>query len=79
MKAEPASVVSKDNAVRMFFVRVPSQLKEQAMELFGRDIDEVRNDNVHGEFAFVTKDLSEKDFEEKLWKLDSVKGYLRLY
>ena len=21
----------------------------------------------------------EKDFEEKLWKLDSVKGYLRLY
>ena len=79
MKHEPATVVSKDNAVRMFFVRVPAELKDQAKEVFGSEIDEVRNDNVHGEFAFVTPDLSEKDFEEKLWKLDSVKGYIRLY
>ena len=36
-------------------------------------------DEVVGEFAFITDLTSEKDFEEKLWKLDSVKGYLRLY
>ena len=79
MKAESATVTSKDNIVRQFFVRVPAELKEQAADIFGKDIEEVSGENVHGEFAFVTPDLSEKDFEEKLWKMDSVKGYLRLF
>lgn len=79
MKAEKAVLSPKDSVVRTFFVRVPAALKEQAMEVFGHDIDEVRGENVYGEFAFVTPDISEKDFEDKIWKMDSVKGYIRLY
>lgn len=79
MNSEKAKLTSKDNAVRRFFVRVPESLKDQATELFGSDIDVVKRNSVSGEFAFITDLISEKDFEEKLWKLDSVKGYIRLY
>lgn len=79
MNSEKAKLTSKDNAVRRFFVRVPESLKNQATELFGSDIDVVKRNSVSGEFAFITDLISEKDFEEKLWKLDSVKGYIRMY
>ena len=79
MNSEKAKLTSKDNAVRRFFVRVPESLKDQATELFGSEIDVVKRNSISGEFAFITDLISEKDFEEKLWKLDSVKGYIRLY
>ncbi|WP_034481511.1 homoserine dehydrogenase [Butyrivibrio sp. AE2015] len=79
MNSEKAKLTSKDNAVRRFFVRVSESLKDQAIELFGSDIDIVKRNSVSGEFAFITDLISEKDFEEKLWKLDSVKGYIRMY
>ncbi|SEF77948.1 homoserine dehydrogenase [Butyrivibrio sp. Su6] len=79
MNSEKAKLTSKDNAVRRFFVRVSESLKDQAIELFGSDIDVVKRNSISGEFAFVTDLISEKDFEEKLWKLDSVKGYIRMY
>lgn len=79
MNSEKAKLTSKDNAVRRFFVRVSESLKDQAIELFGSDIDVVKRNSVSGEFAFITDLISEKDFEEKLWKLDSVKGYIRMY
>lgn len=79
MNSEKAKLTSKDNAVRRFFVRVPESLKDQATELFGSDIDVVKRNSISGEFAFITDLISEKDFEEKLWKLDSVKGYIRMY
>ena len=79
MNSEKAKLTSKDNAVRRLFVRVPESLKDQATELFGSDIDVVKRNSISGEFAFITDLISEKDFEEKLWKLDSVKGYIRMY
>ena len=79
LKSDKAILSPKDNAVRQFFVRVPAEFKGQVYEIFGEDVQEIEGENVHGEFAFLTRDLSEKDFEEKLWKLDAVKGYLRLY
>ncbi|SFP78252.1 homoserine dehydrogenase [Butyrivibrio proteoclasticus] len=79
MNSEKAKLTSKDNAVRRFFVRVPESFKDQATELFGSDIDVVKRNSISGEFAFITDLISEKDFEEKLWKLDSVKGYIRMY
>ncbi len=79
MKSEKAALTPKDNAVRMFFVRVPAEFKEQAHEVFGPGIEEVTDTNVHGEFAFCTDMISERDFEDRLWKMDSVKGYIRLY
>ena len=79
MKAEKAELSPKDNSVRSFFVRVPENQADQAKEIFGNKIEIIEGENVHGEFAFVTDMISEKDFEERLWKLDSVKGYIRLY
>ena len=79
LNPEKATLSPKDNAVRQFFVRVPAEFKQQAFDIFGEGIREVEGENVHGEFAFLTDNISEKDFEEKLWKLDAVKGYLRLY
>ena len=79
MNSEKAVLTSKDNAVRRFFVRVSDTLKDQALELFGADVDVVKRNSIPHEFAFITDLISEKDFEEKLWKLDSVKGYIRLY
>lgn len=79
MNPEKAQLTSKDNAVRHFFVRVPEDEKDKAYELFGQDIDVVKRNSIHSEFAFVTDLISEKDFEEKLWKFNSVKGYIRLY
>ena len=79
MKAEKAQLSPKDNAVRRFFVRVPSDLKDQALDVFGNDVEVVKRNSIPEEFAFVTDLLSEKDFEERLWKMDSVKGYIRLY
>ena len=79
MKAEKAELSPKDNSVRSFFVRVPENQADQAKEIFGNKIEIIEGKNIHGEFAFVTDMISEKDFEERLWKLDSVKGYIRLY
>ena len=79
MKAEKAELSPKDNAVRRFFVRVPGNLKDQAKEIFGNDVEVVKRNSIPDEFAFVTDLVSEKDFDEKLWKMDSVKGYIRLY
>ena len=46
-----------------FFVRVPEAEEAKAKEVFG-EVAEV-SANVFGEFAFVTKKMSEKAFEEK--------------
>ena len=45
----------------------------------GNEIEVVKRNSIPEEFAFVTDLISEKDFDERLWKMDSVKGYLRLY
>ena len=79
MKAEKAALSPKDNAVRHFFVRVAADLEDQAREIFGSNLDVVKRNSIPNEFAFITDSISEKDFEEKLWKMDSVKGYIRLY
>ncbi|WP_035789470.1 homoserine dehydrogenase [Butyrivibrio sp. XBB1001] len=79
MKAEKAELSPKDNAVRRFFVRVPADLQDQAKEVFGNEVEVVKRNSIPEEFAFITDLISEKDFEERLWKMNSVKGYLRLY
>lgn len=59
-KLTPANHMDMENS---FFVRVPEADKAKAMEAFG-DISEVSAE-VAGEFAFVTKRMSERAFEEK--------------
>lgn len=79
MKSEKAVLSPKDNAVRSFFVRVQEKAKDQANELFGRKVEPVEGAAVHGEYAFVTDMISEKDFEERISKLEGVKGCIRLF
>ena len=59
-KLTPANHSEMENS---FFVRVPAADADKAKEAFG-DIAEV-SANVAGEFAFVTKKMSEAIFEEK--------------
>lgn len=59
-KLAPADHMEMENS---FFVRVPAADEAKAKEVFG-DIAEVSAD-VAGEFAFVTKKMTEKAFEEK--------------
>ncbi len=73
----PATVESNDNAVRKFFVRCEASDAENAKKLFG-DVTEVKAENVSGEFAFVTPEISEKEFAETYAKLAGAKSYLRM-
>lgn len=52
------------NARQRFFVRVQSEDKAKAKEIFGR-IEEVKSEKVKGEFAFITEEISEEEFSEK--------------
>lgn len=61
------SLAEHDKMENAFFVRVPLTEKENAEELFG-EVSEV-SAGIDGEFAFVTKKMSEKEFEEKAAKV----------
>lgn len=73
----PAEVASKDDDVRCFFVRTDAGNADKAKALFD-GLKEVKADKVSGEFAFITKEITEKDFEAKLSELTGVKGYIRM-
>ncbi len=73
----PATVESNDNAVRKFFVRCDASDKDNATKLFA-NLAEVKAEKVSGEFAFVTSEISEKEFADNYAKLSGAKGYLRM-
>ncbi len=59
------------DAETAFFVRVPEEEEEKAREVFG-NIEEVRlhaSAGVVGEFAFLTKSMTEREFAEKAAKV----------
>lgn len=59
------------NARQRFFVRVKSEDKQKATELFG-EIEEVRSERVKGEFAFITKEVSEEEFQAKAEEIELI-------
>ena len=73
----PATVESIDNAIRKFFVRCDASSEAAAREAFG-EVTPVECSEVKDEFAFVTPELTEKDFSEKYNGLNNTKGYLRM-
>ncbi|MCR5344244.1 MULTISPECIES: homoserine dehydrogenase [unclassified Butyrivibrio] len=77
LKNVPAEVASTKDDVRNFFVRCDASGESSAKELFG-DVNQVKAAKVSGEFAFVTPEMSEKEFAEKFEKLSGAKSYLRL-
>ena len=62
---------AKDDMSGRFFVRVPASEEEKAKELFAihktTSVEDVAN-----EFAFVTKEMSEKAFEDACAKLSVI-------
>ena len=59
-----------------FFVRVDEVEKEAAAKAFGQ-VEEV-NANVAGEYAFITKLMTEKEFKEKAVALSSMRNRIRV-
>lgn len=64
---------------RRFFVRtsVGAENERKAVEVFG-GVSVIEAPQIKGEFAFVTDEMSEKEFAEKLAKLDGVITRIRL-
>ncbi|MCI6629453.1 MAG: homoserine dehydrogenase [Lachnospiraceae bacterium] len=64
---------------RRFFVRMSAgaENESKAIEVFG-GVSVIEVPQIKGEFAFVTDEMSEKEFAEKLAKLDGVITRIRL-
>jgi len=77
---EKLNLASLENATRPFFVRIEGKSSDRLSEVkavFG-DVELVQCDDIDNEFAFVTGNLTEKDFAEKLEKLSGVLGRIRI-
>ena len=66
--AEEAQMAGIDGICRKFFVRADSAGEEKAKEIFG-EIIPVRSQRAAGQFAFLTQELTEKEFAEKYAQL----------
>ncbi len=62
---------------KQFFVRVGAELKEEALKAF-LDVEEVKA-GFFDEFAFVTKEMSEKEFSLAKEKTGILLNYIRLF
>ena len=65
-----------DEALNVFFVRVPAEEKDAAVAAFG-NVKEVKAEGVNGEFAFVTEKMTEAAFAEQSKKV-TVKNRIRV-
>lgn len=61
--AENVELAGIESAVRRFFVRVSAEKEKEAIHTFERV--RVLESDVPGEFAFVTEEMTEKEFNEK--------------
>ena len=65
-----------DNIRHRFFVRTKAELERKAVDIFG--LVRVVVADVKDEYAFVTEEMSEKEFAEKAQKLGCVWNRIRL-
>ena len=72
---EKAVLADAKNTVRSFFVRVKENFTADAKVLFG-DMTEV--DAKDGEYAFITAEMSEREFDDKIVKLEGVLNIIRV-
>ena len=72
---EKAVLADAKNTVRSFFVRVKENFTADAKALFG-DMTEV--DAKDGEYAFITAETSEREFDDKIVKLEGVLNIIRV-
>ncbi len=65
-----------DNIRHRFFVRTKAELERKAIDIFG--LVRVVVADVEGEFAFVTEEMSEKEFADKAGQLGYVRNRIRM-
>ncbi len=74
---EPAKLVDVNEQVRKFFVRVKTDSAAEVNALFG-NVDFVTLDDKPQEKAFITEEMSEKDFAECYGKLSGAISRIRV-
>lgn len=75
--AEEVQLISKDEVQRKFFVRVKKGFENKVDEVFGK-VDRICLDELKEEFGFITSVMSEKEFEDKLSKIDGIITRIRI-
>lgn len=65
-----------DNIKHKFFVRTKAELEQKAIDLFG--LTRVVVADVKDEYAFVTEEMTEKEFSEKAQRLGCVLNRIRI-
>ncbi|MDE7358396.1 MAG: homoserine dehydrogenase, partial [Lachnospiraceae bacterium] len=73
---EKVEVADVTGARRKFFVRIPAEKREAAMAAFGA-LAEV-NVGLAEEFAFMTQEMTERDFDEKIEKIGGCINRIRI-
>lgn len=73
---EKLELGSMKDMKQRFFVRVEKEEKEKAKEVF-KELEEVKSDKVRGEFAFITGEITEEDFEKKIKEIPLI-NYIRI-
>ncbi len=71
------SLSSKDSFESRFFVRIDKKGMEAAKKVFGPDTQFAEVDIAKDECGFITKVMSEKEFEEKSGSLEGIKSRIR--
>lgn len=74
---EKMELVGKEDVKRAFFVRVGKADTDKIFELFG-DVEKVELKEYADEFAFVTKVMTEREFDEKSGKLSAMITRIRM-
>jgi len=62
----------------VFFVRMDASEKDRAQMLFGGHVQEVKAEGVKGEFAFLTPEMTDREFTEKAAEFETLKKSIRL-
>ena len=78
--AEEVDMLSKDDMVQRYFVRIDGDENDKigtVKAAFG-DVQIVKAPGVNGEFGFVTREMSEKDYAGCAVKVDGIKGMIRI-
>ncbi len=74
---EKAELISIEESRTQFFVRTSKESKDLAVTLFG-DLEAIELAEYPDEFAFVTEEMSEKDFAQAYAKLEGAKTRIRM-
>ena len=74
-KDEKKTLADRKNKEREFFVRTDAAQKDNALSFF-EGLSDVSIDS--NEFAFITPKMSEREFDDKIVRLDKVKSVIRV-